>query len=111
MKKSLTVAAGWIASAALMLAAVPGFAAGIDINVIVPGVYVEPQPVYVQPRPVYILPQYEHDWRERQLRAVEWRDNPHNHGHAVSAAAHERNDARRNNHGKHQGKHKNKHGH
>jgi hypothetical protein len=110
MKKSLAVAS-WIASAALMLAAVPGFAAGIDINVIVPGVVVQPQPVYVQPRPVYILPQYEHDWRERQLRAVEWRDSPHNHGHAVSAAAHERNDAHKKNDGKHHGKGKNKHGH
>jgi hypothetical protein len=110
MKKSLAVAAGWIASATLMLAAVPGFAAGIDINVFVPGVVVQPQPVYVQPRPVYILPQYEHDWRERQSRAIEWRDNPHNHGQVVSAAAHERNDARKQNHGKHHGKGKHKHG-
>lgn len=113
MKKALSVSAGLIAGATLLLAASSAMAenVGVDINVGVPGVYVQPQPVYVQPRtvyvqprPVYIQPQYENDWRERQVRAVEWRDNPRNHGQAVSAAAHERNDERK--HGKNRG-----HGH
>ncbi|WP_025917276.1 hypothetical protein [Herminiimonas sp. CN] len=102
MKKYLTIAASLIAGTTLMLAAVPGVAATVDINVVVPG-------VFVQPRPVYIQPQYENDWRERQLRALEWRDNPRNHGQAVSAAAHERNDARNAWRGKHH--RKNKHDH
>lgn len=102
MKKYLTVAASLIAGATLMLAAVPGTAATVDINVVVPG-------VYVQPRPVYVLPQYENDWRERRLRALEWRDDPRNHGQEVSAAAHARNDARKHRHGKHY--RKGKHGH
>jgi hypothetical protein len=102
MKKFLTIAAGLIAGATFLFAATPAVAAGIDVNVIVPG-------VYVQPRPVYVQPQYEQDWRERQVRAVEWRDAPHNHGQAVSAAAHERNDARKNSHGQHRGN--GKHGH
>ncbi len=100
MKKYFIVAAGLIAGATLMLAAVPGVAASIDINVGIPGVYVQPQPVYVQPRPVYIQPQYEHDWRERQVRATEWR----NHGQQVSAEARERNDDRKYKHGKRGGK-------
>ncbi|MDB5764783.1 MAG: hypothetical protein JWQ21_3778 [Herminiimonas sp.] len=103
MKKYLIVTASLIAGATLMLAAAPGIAASIDINVGVPGVYVQPQAVYVQPRPVYIQPQYENDWRERQVRAVEWRDNPRNHGQQVSAAVHARNDGRKNNRQKHHG--------
>lgn len=119
MKKSLSVSAGLIAGATLLLAASSAMAAnvGVDINLGLPGVYVQPQPVYVQPqpvyvqprtvyvqpRPVYVQPQYEHDWRERQVRAVEWRDNPRNHGQAVSAAAHERNDERKHGKGKHHG--------
>jgi len=84
MKKYLTaVAAGLITGATLLLAAGPATAANVDINIGLPGVVVQPQPVYVQPRPVYIQQQYEHDWRERQLRAVEWRDNPKNHGKEV----------------------------
>lgn len=103
MKKILSIATGFIAGATLVLAVTPAIAATVDINVGVPGVVLQPQPVYVQPRPVYIQQQYENDWRERQLRAVEWRDSPHNHGQAVSAAAHVRNDARKNGHGKHRG--------
>jgi hypothetical protein len=102
VKKYLNVA-GWIASATLMLVAVPGFAAGIDVNIIVPG-------AIVQPRPVYIQPQHEHEWRERQLRAVEWRDG-HHHGHAVRTTAHEHKNAHKKNHGKHHGKGKGEHGH
>ena len=62
MKKYLTIAAGLMASAALMMAASPAMAAthvDVGVNIGIPGilpapVYVEPQPVYVQPQPVYI---------------------------------------------------------
>jgi hypothetical protein len=121
MKKFKSLSAGVIATATLLLAASSAMAANVDINIGVPGVYVQPQPVYVQPqpvyvqpRPVYVHPQYENDWRERQVRAVEWRDNPRNHGHYVSAAAHERNDERKHDKDKHK-EHKHKddkhHGH
>lgn len=93
MKKFHTIAAGLVAGATLMLAAGSGVAATVDIHVGIPG-------VYIQPRPVYIQPQYEIDWRERQMRAIEWRNNPDNHGQAISAAAHDRNDARKYKHGK-----------
>lgn len=107
MKTYLTVVAALVASVTVMLAAAPAVAASVDINIGVPRVVVQPQPVYVQPRPVYVQAQHEHDWRERQLRAIEWRDNPDNHGHA-----HERNDARKSKHNKHNKHHgKNKHGH
>src|SRR4051812_29843792 len=117
MKKYLSLAS-MIAGVALTITAAPGVAATVDVNIGIPGVvvqqpqpvYVQPQPIYVQPRPVYVQPQYEMDWRERQLRAAAWRDDPKNHGQVVSAAAHERNDFRKNKHGKHKGKHKNKHG-
>lgn len=104
MNKYLTaVATGLIAGATLMLTAGPANATSVDINIGVPGVIVQPQPVYVQPRPIYIQPQYESDWRERQVRAVEWRDNPRNHGQAVSEEAHERNYDRKHGHRKHRG--------
>lgn len=109
MKKYLTGAAALIAGATLMLAAMPAVAASVDVNIGVPRVYVQPQPVYVTPRPVYVQPQYERDWRERQVRAIEWRDNPNNHGHEVSAAAHARNDVRKSKHKKSHGKAR--HGH
>jgi hypothetical protein len=109
MKKYLTIAAGVIASATLMFAAAPVVATNIDVNIGVPAVVVQPQPVYVQPRPVYIRQQYENEWRERQVRAIEWRDYPENHGQEVSAAVHARNDARKNKGHKHHGK--GKHGH
>jgi hypothetical protein len=101
MKIYLTVTASLLAGATLMLATVPAVAANVDVNIGVPGVYVQPQPVYVQPRPVYIQPQYESDWRDRHVRAVEWRDNPRNHGQVVSANAHARNDIRKSKHKKH----------
>ena len=98
MNKYFTrIAAGLITGATLMLAAAPALATSIDIN------------IGVQPRPVYIQPQYEVDWRERRVRAAEWRANPNNHGHAVSVAAHARHDARKSKHKKHHGK--KKHGH
>src|SRR5436190_1988086 len=57
MKKVLTVAAGLIASATLMLAAAPAMArVDVDLNIGLPGVYVAPAPVYYQPRPVYVQP-------------------------------------------------------
>jgi hypothetical protein len=112
MKNYLKITiAGLIAAATLMFAAAPVAAAGVDINIGVPTVVT--QPVYVQPRPVYIQPQYENEWRARQLRAAEWRNNPNNHGQTVSAAAHVRNDAKHKGHSKKHAKkhHKNKHHH
>jgi hypothetical protein len=119
MKKYLTVTASLVAGAALMLAAIPAVAATIDVNVGIPGVivqpqpvYVQPQPVYVQPRPAYVLVEHENEWRERQVRAAAWRDNPTNHGQVVSAEVHARNDVRkskREKHNKHHGE--GKHGH
>lgn len=104
MNKYLTaVAAGLLAGAALMLTAAPAMASSVAINIGVPGVIVEPQPVYIQPRPVYVQPQYESDWRERQVRAIEWRDSPRNHGQQVSEDAHERNHARKHGHHGHHG--------
>jgi hypothetical protein len=123
MKKFLFISAGPIACATLLLAASSAMAANVDISIGVPGVYAQPQPVYVQPqpvyvqprtvyvqpRPVYVQPQYENDWRERQVRAAEWRDNPRNHGQVVSASAHERNDERK--HEKERHKEDKHHGH
>lgn len=109
MKKYLVGAASVLAVATLVLAAIPAVAASVDINIGVPRVVVQPQPVYLLPRPVYVQPQYEHDWRERQLRAIEWRDNPKSHGQKVSAAAHDRNDARKSKHKKSNGKGKRGH--
>jgi hypothetical protein len=84
MKRYLTVAAGLLAGAALMMAATPALArVNVDLNIGVPGpvyvtpapvyappppVYVQPRPVYVQPAPVYVQPRpvyVERDWRER----------------------------------------------
>jgi hypothetical protein len=99
MKNYRRIVAGLIAGAALVLSAGSSVAAAIDVTVVLPGV-----------RPVYVQPVYENDWRERQARALAWRDNPQNHGQVVSAAAHARNDDRKDGHGKHKNKHKNKHG-
>src|SRR5258706_15998573 len=96
MKKYLGIAAGLLASAALMMAASPAMAhVDVGINIGVPGfyqapVYVEPRPVYVQPQPVYVQPEpvyvqenrvyvepppvyieRENSWRERQ-----WDEGP-----------------------------------
>lgn len=116
MKNHMKIAAGLFASGILTVLAIPAGAATIDINVGVPVVAVQPQPVYVQPQtvymaphPVYVQQQYEEERRARQLRAIEWRDNPANHGQVVSAAAHERNDARKSKHKKHHGKNKHDH--
>ncbi|MDO8301048.1 hypothetical protein [Lacisediminimonas sp.] len=98
MKTYHRIAAGLIAGAALILAAGPSAAAAIDVNVVLPGVYA--------PRPVYVQPMYENDWRERQARALAWRDNPQNHGQVVSAAAHARNDDRKDGKSKGHGKNK-----
>ena len=83
MKKYLTVAAGIMAGATLMMLTTPAMAGGVDVgvNIGLPGVYVQPRPVYVQPeavyvqtRPVYIQPEREQDWRERRLRARQWQE-------------------------------------
>ncbi len=55
----------------LLVALIPAMAAGVDINVNVPGliqppVYVNPQPVYVRPAPVYV--QDEPTYREGDRR-------------------------------------------
>lgn len=70
--KTTKLISGLLAGLALMAAA-SSMAASIDVNIGVPGVYVEPRPVYVQP-------QYENDWRERRVRASQWRaDDHHDH--------------------------------
>lgn len=101
-KKFVTLAERLIAGAALMVALSPAIAAGVDVNIGFPG-------VVVQQRPVYIQPQYETDWRERQARALQWRDNPKNHGHVVKASAHSGKADKKHKHKKHHGK--SKHGH
>ena len=92
MKNHLTIAAGLIASAALMMAATPAIAGHVDVgvNIGLPGflpapVYVEPQPVYVQrqpvyieSRPVYIEREREGEWRERRSHARQWQER-HEH--------------------------------
>ena len=92
MNTTHRIIAGLIASAALVLAATPAIAASVDVNVVMPGAIV--QPVYM-PRPDYVQPRYESDWRERQARALAWQNDSKNRGQAVSAAAHARNDARK----------------
>jgi hypothetical protein len=92
MKKSLTIAAGLIASAALMMVASPSMAAHVDVgvNIGIPGVfpapvYVVPQPVYVQPPPIYVQPppfyiqmEREREWHERHWQERHWQDR-HEH--------------------------------
>lgn len=94
MKKYLTLTAGLLAGAALMLAS-PAMAGHVDVgvNIGLPGflpapVYVEPRPVYVEPRPVYVEPravyveprpvyverEREGEWRERRWHARQWRE-------------------------------------
>lgn len=87
MNKYPNHAASLFAGAMLMLAAIPVSAADIDVHVAMPGAVVQAQPVYKEVRPVYVQERYENDWRERRARAIAWRDNPDNHGKAVSAVA------------------------
>lgn len=107
MKKTIPIlAAGLLTAAMSMLATLPATAADIDINIRVPT-------VITQPRPIYVQPQYETDWRERQVRAAAWRNNPANHGQLVSTAAHShgahKKVVHKKNHPKHSGKHKGRH--
>jgi hypothetical protein len=86
--KITKIVSGLLAGLALMAAA-SGMAANVDVHIGVPGVYVEPRPVYVQP-------QYENDWRERRVRANQWRaedrhDNGNHYGHQKPHKKHKKN--------------------
>lgn len=66
------------------MAAASGMAANVDVHIGLPGYYVEPRPVYVQP-------QYENDWRERRVRANQWRaEDHHDHGNNKSHKKHKK---------------------
>jgi hypothetical protein len=65
MKKHLVSAAGILVCATLYLSATPVSAADVGISVVVPGVYVQERPP---------SPENERDWRERQERAYQWRE-------------------------------------
>ncbi|MFC7298059.1 hypothetical protein [Herminiimonas aquatilis] len=70
--KTTKIISGLLAGLALMAAA-SSMAASVDVNIGLPG--------YVEPRPVYVQPQYENDWRERRVRASQWRaEDHHDHG-------------------------------
>jgi len=88
MKKYFVAVAGLIASATLMFAAAPAMAhANVDVNIDIPGPFIQsapvyaapvyaPQPVYVQPRPVYVQPRpvyYERYERQRDWHEQHWR--------------------------------------
>ena len=92
MKKYLSVAAGLLTSATLILAAAPAQAGPvhIDLNIGIPvPVLVQPGPVYVQPDPGYFQPRgvviynnpgyygYQQPWRERDWRDYHWYDRNH----------------------------------
>ena len=87
MNKYSAHVASLFAGVMLMLAAIPGTAADVDVHVVLPGAVFQAQPVFKEVRPVYVQERYESDWRERRVRAIAWRDNPDNHGKAVSAVA------------------------
>lgn len=71
--KTTKIIGGLLAGLAL-IAAGSSIAASVDVNIGLPGRYVEPRPVYVQP-------QYENDWRERRVRAEQWRAEDHHDRH------------------------------
>ena len=72
--KTSKIISGLLAGLTLMATAT-GMAASVDVNIGLPGFYLEPRPVYVQP-------QYENDWRERRVRAEQWRaEDHHDHDH------------------------------
>lgn len=110
MKKYLTIAAGLIASTALMMAASPALAhVDVDVNIGLPGVVVAPEPVYVQPRPVYVEPrpvyipeEREHDWRERHLRARQWQEQQWHERHDEHRG-HDNGEHRGHDNGEHRG--------
>jgi hypothetical protein len=102
MKKIITVlAAGFLTSAISMFVTAPSAAASVDINIGVPT-------VVTQVRPVYVHPQYESDWRERQLRAAAWRNNPASHAEVATPMTH-KHAVHKKHHKKHQKKHHGKH--
>jgi hypothetical protein len=94
MKNFITIAAASFAGVVLALAANPALAhTDVEVNIGVPGVFVQPEPVYVQPRPVYVEPapvyvrpapvyiqpqpyyveRQQREWRERQWHEAQWR--------------------------------------
>ncbi|KAF3996815.1 PXPV repeat protein [Glaciimonas immobilis] len=97
MKKIISIAAGLLASAALLMAASPAMAhVDVGVNIGLPGIFVAPEPVYVQPEPVYIAPrpiyvqprpvylqprpvyieqQQEPEWRGRQWQENRFRED------------------------------------
>lgn len=89
MNKYLTSAAGVLAATTLLLATAPAMArVDVDLNIGVPGVYVQPQPVYVQPRTVYVQPApvYVQErpvyiQRDREDDEHEHHDHGRHHGH------------------------------
>jgi len=100
MKNFITIAAASFAGVVLALAASPALArTDVEVNIGVPGVFVQPAPVYMQPRPVYAEPRpvyvepapvyvrpgpvyiqpqpvyvERRDWRERQWHESQWRE-------------------------------------
>jgi hypothetical protein len=93
MKTTTKIVSGLLTGFALMMAAAPGIAANVDVNIGLPGFYAEP-------RPVYVRPEYENDWRERRVRADHWRAEDH-HDHD----RYDRHDNGRHGHKKHHDKH------
>ncbi len=89
--KTTKIIGGLLAGLALMAAA-SGMAANVDVRIGLPGVYVEPRPVYIQP-------QYENDWRERRVRASQWRaEDHHDHGHNKSHSKYKKQKHHRKHH-------------
>ena len=92
--KTSKIISGLLAGLALMAAA-SGMAANVDVNIGLPGVYVEPRPVYIQP-------QYENDWRERRVRAEQWRaEDHHDHDDNGNHKSHKKHKKHKHNHKHH----------
>jgi ABC-type sugar transport system substrate-binding protein len=92
--KTSKIISGLLAGLAMMAAA-STMAASIDVNIGMPG--------FVEPRPVYVQPQYENDWRERRVRANQWRaEDRHDHDDD-DHKSHKKH--KKNKHNKHNHKH------
>lgn len=89
MNKCLAAAAGLIVGSSLMLTTAPAMArVDVDLNIGVPGLYVQPAPIYVQPRPVYVRPQPVYMqpqpyWRGRHWQEHQWREQHDRDGDGV----------------------------